>query len=93
MNSHNRSNEVFDLSLKHTLKNWVDRKEVPAGGRDQLLSAAAQQEISSPERKHSKLNFGWSFRFQGNLESLAVRPVYGYSIESIYSLKANMAIL
>ena len=93
MNSHKLSDDIFDLSLKHSLKNWADRKDIPAGGRDQLLAAAAQQEISTSKRKHSKFNFGWSFRLQGNWEGLAVRPVYGYSLESIYSLKANMAIL
>lgn len=93
MNSHRTSDDVFDLGLNHSLKNWVDRKSIPAGGRDQLLAAAAQQNISSSKRKHLKFNFGWSFRIQENWDGLIVRPVYGYTLESIYPLKANMAIL
>ena len=93
MNSHKHSDDIFDLSLNHSLKNWVDRKAIPTGGRDQLLAAAAQQEITPSKRKPSKFNLGWSFRIQGTWEGLTVRPVHGYTLESVYSLKANMAIL
>ena len=92
MNSHDQPDELIDLSLRHSLKNWAIHKENPAGGRDRLL-AAVQEEGSPPKRKRSKFNFGWSFRFSENQEAFNVRPFYGYALDSVYSLKSNMAIL
>jgi hypothetical protein len=91
MNSHNQPDDLIDLSLRHSLKNWAAHKEPPADGRDRLL-AAVQEAASLPDRKPSKFNFGWSFRFLVYQEALN-RPFYGYALESVYSLKANMAIL
>ena len=93
MNSHKKSDEVFDLSLNHTLKNWVDRKSSPKRGREQLLGMAVQQDVLPARPKALHLNIGWSFRFQTSLEALSSQPVYGFSMESAYSLRANMAIV
>lgn len=92
MNSHNQPDELIDLSLRHSLKNWAAHREPPVDGRARLL-AAVQAESYQPERKLSKFRFKWSFGFQGKQEVLNVRPIYSYTLESVYSLKANMAIL
>ena len=92
MNSHDQPDELIDLSLRHSLKNWAAHSELPADGRDRLL-AAVQEESHLPERKLSKFKFKWSFGFQANQEVLNVRPIYSYTLESVYSFKANMAIL
>jgi len=92
MNSHNQPDELVDLSLRHSLKNWAAYKALPADGRDRLL-AAVHQESSLPERKPSKFNFGWSFCFVFIQDTLNTRPFYGYALESVYLAKANMAIL
>lgn len=93
MNSRNLSDDVFDLSLDRSLKNWVDRKSLPANGRDKLLAAAAQQKISSPQRKRLRFTFVWPFRFDGAFEQLPIRPIYGYGFESIDLLRSRMAFL
>jgi hypothetical protein len=92
MNSHNQSDELMDLGLHHTLKNWAARQVLPTDGRDLLLKAVREKQLS-PERKLFKLNFGWSFRFVFTQEVLSIHPFNGYALESLYSLKANMAIL
>ena len=92
MNSHNQPDELVDLSLRHSLKNWATCKAPHGDGRDRLL-AAVQEESSQPKRKPLKFNFGWSFRFVFNQEVLSIHPFNGYALESVYSLKANMAIL
>ena len=92
MNSHNQPDDLIDLSLRHSLKNWTAQKDLPAGGRERLL-VAARQEIPLPKPKPSKFQFRWPFSFQGKQEVLNVRPIYSYTLESVYSLKANMAIL
>ena len=92
MNSHNPSDELIDLSLRHSLKNWTAHQAPPEDGRDRLLKAARQESLS-PQRKLPKFNLGWSFRFVFNQEVLSIHPFNGYALESVYSLKANMAIL
>ena len=93
MNSHNHPDGILDLSLSRGLKNWVDRKNAPTYGRGQLLAAAAQQTMLLPQQKPQKFNFGWSFRFQDNLEAFTIQSAYGCALESIYSLNARMAFL
>jgi hypothetical protein len=93
MNSHNRLDDVFDLSLRRSLKNWVDRKNLPANGRDKLLAAAAQQEMSLSQQKSAKFTFRWNFRFQENRDQLPIRPIYGYGFESMDLLRTRMAFL
>jgi hypothetical protein len=92
MNSHNQPDDLIDLSLRHSLKNWAAHKAPHADGRDRLL-AAVQEDGSPPKHRPSKFNFGWSFRFVFNQDTLNTRLFYRYTLESIYSLKTNMAIL
>ena len=92
MNSRNQPDEVIDLSLRHSLRNWAACQVPAADGRDRLLKAARKESLSS-KRKLPKFNFGWSFRFLFNQEVLSIHPFNGYALESVYSLKANMAIL
>jgi hypothetical protein len=92
MNSHNRPDQLIDLSLRHSLKNWAAQQAPPAGGRDRLLKAV-REDRSSPERKLFKFNFGWSFSFAFNQETINSQPLYSYALENVYSLKSNMAIL
>lgn len=93
MNSHKQRDEIFDISLRRSLKNFVARKNIPAQMRDQLLEAAAKQEISLVQRKYARFDFVWSFLFQRIPEGSPARSIYGFSIDSAYSLRANMAIL
>ena len=93
MNSRNPSDDVFDLSLDRSLKNWVDRKNPPANGRDKLLAAAAQQEMSSPQRKRAKFTLVWPFRFHVGTDQLPLRSIYGYGFEGVDLLRTRMAFL
>ncbi len=99
MNSRKQENGILDKSLNRLLKNWVNRKDLPTSGRKLLLAAAAQQEMSSSHILSSfrwilpKFSFGWTFRFQTSLDAFSARPVYGFSLESAYSLRANMGVL
>ena len=92
MNSHSQPDDLLDLSLRHSLKNWVTHKDPPADGRDRLL-AAAQAVTPTRKRKLPRLDFGWFFHLQGNQEEINIGPIYNYTLESVYSFKANMAIL
>jgi hypothetical protein len=92
MNSHSRPDDLIDLGLRHSLKNWANHKKPPSDCRDRLLEAA-REEAAQMKRKPSKFNFGWSFRFQSMQEAINIRPIYNYRLETVYSFKANMAIL
>ena len=48
--------DSMDLSLKHTLKNWVGRSQPPADGKSSLLNAAVQNNRAVPQQKVSKLS-------------------------------------
>ena len=93
MNSRNQSDDLFDLSLRHSLKNWAVHRDPPPGGRDRLLAAAREEVSTTPQQKSSKSYFGWFFRFQENQEVRNTRPIYNFALDSVYSLRANMAIL
>ena len=92
MNSHNPSDELIDLSLRHSLKNWAAQHVPSEDGRARLLKTVRQEDLS-PERKLFKFNFGWSYSFAFNQETINIRPLYCYALENVYSLKSNMAIL
>lgn len=89
MNSRNRPDDLLDLSLRHSLKNWTAHQEPPAEVREQLLSAAKQQKSTPKRSKPARLIFsGWSFQFQYNFNEMTIRAIYRYNLESVYALKA-----
>ena len=92
MNSHSHPDDLFDLSLRHSLKNWTAHKDPPSDVRERLLSAARQQKTTTKHSRPARLSFsGWSFQFQYNFNETALRSIYRYNLESVYALKA-MAI-
>lgn len=93
MNSHNHFEDVIDLSLERSLKNWVDRKTPPKDLRAQLLAEAACSKPLPKRRRTISFARGWSLLCQGNQQTLVLQPLYGYTfIESVFSLKASMAV-
>ena len=92
MNSHNQSNGIFDLSLNHTLKNWVDRKKAPAGGRDRLLAAALQQTNSPKSENSIKQALDRLFYSKGTLSERSVFPGYSYALDIIYVNRVIMTV-
>ena len=94
MNSRNLTDDVFDLSLDRSLKNWVDSKNPPADGRAKLLKAAAvQQKRSFSPVKLLKINFNWFFNLNENRSEHQIRPVDNYVFEQMDFLKTTMAFL
>lgn len=92
MKPHHPADDSLDLRLRHSLKNWANHKDPPKDGRDRLL-AAAQREKSTRRHRPVRFNFAWFFRLQENSRSIDIRPITGYTLENIYSLQVNMAIL
>jgi hypothetical protein len=57
MSSHKKMDEgIFDLSLRHSLKNWVMRSQPPVDGKSRLLKAAMQTSRRSSNHKISKIS-------------------------------------
>ena len=93
MNSHNHFDDVIDLSLERSLKNWVDGKTPPTDLRAQLLAEAARSKPIRKRRRTVSFVRGWSLLSQGNQQAFVLQPLYGYTfIESVFSLKASMAV-
>jgi hypothetical protein len=92
MNSHNQSDGVFDLSLNRTLKNWVARKNIPAGGREQLLAAAIQQNISPKSDNSIKQALDRLFHSKATLSEKSVFPGYGYALDTVFVIRATMTV-
>ena len=93
MNSRNLTDDVFDLSLDRSLKNWVDRKNPPADGRAKLLKAAAQQKRSFFREKLQKINFEWFFSLNEIRCEYQIRPIDNYLFEQMDFMKTTMAFL
>ena len=93
MNSRNLTDDVFDLSLDRSLKNWVDLKEPPADGRAKLLKVAVQQEISFPRVKLPKINFEWFLNMNEIRCEHQIRPIDIYLFEQMDFLKTTMSFL
>jgi hypothetical protein len=92
MNSHNHPDDLLDVSLRHSLKNWTVHKEPPSGIREQLLAAAKHKKITTKPSKSIRWGLsGWSFQFQYTFNEVSFRTIYQYNMEALYSLKA-MAI-
>jgi hypothetical protein len=69
--------DTLDLSLKHTLKNWTNRKHPPEDGKSRLLKSALR--VSRP--KESKLSVLISMTLHENfvgiyLDSFKNSPYY-----------------
>ena len=68
MSSRNHSEDLMDIGLRHTFKNWVARKEAPAQGRERLIAAAVWQNAqpkpsnSINQRLRKNLSFGRCFK-------------------------------
>jgi len=89
MNSHNHPDDLLDLSLRHSLKNWTAHKSPPSEIREQLLATARQQKEAVKRPKPARFSFsGWSFQFQYNFNEMTLRSIYRYNLESVYTLKA-----
>ena len=93
MNSHNLTDDVFDLSLDRSLKNWVDRKKPPADGRAQLLKAAVQQEKSLHRGKSLRFSFAWLFNLNEIRCEYQIRPIDNYVFEQMDFMKTTLAFL
>jgi len=93
MSSRNHPEDLLNIRLQHTLKNWAAHTEVPKGGREKLLDAARKQQILTPKprRKTFKLNFDWSY-YNGNLREVAVHSLYGYALDAI-TFKTSLAMV
>jgi hypothetical protein len=48
--------DILDLSLKHTLKNWVNRGKPPVDGKARLLNSAARIPQQTSHEKTSRLS-------------------------------------
>ena len=93
MNSRNQTDDVFDLSLDRSLKNWVDRKNPPVDGRAKLLKAAEQQKRSFSRVKLLKINFDWFSNLSEIRCERQIRPIDNYLFEQMDFLKTTMAFL
>jgi hypothetical protein len=93
MNSRNLTDDVFDLSLDRSLKNWVVRKNPPADGRAKLLKAAVQQERPFPRVKLRKINFEWFFNLNEIRCEHQIRPIDNHLFEQMDFLTTTMAFL
>ena len=93
MNSRNLTDDVFDLSLDRSLKNWVDRKNPPADGRSKLLKAAVQQEKSHHRGKSLRISFAWLFNLNEIRCEYQIRPTDNYVFEQLDFMKTTMAFL
>ena len=47
--------DTLDLSLKHTLKNWINRSQPPTEGKARLLTSAMQSSKQLSRTKTSKI--------------------------------------
>ena len=92
MSLRNRSEELLDIRLQHTLKNWVARKDVPKGGRDQLLAAATRQKEQEFSEQLIKQRLTRLFNSNITLSERSVFPGYVSALDSVYAIKASMTI-
>ena len=46
---------ILDISLRHTLRNWVGRSKPPADGKNRLLKAACEMSRETSKSKVSKI--------------------------------------
>ncbi len=92
MNSRNHPDDLLDVRLKHTLKNWVARKEAPDQIREQLLAAAYQQKTFPQSRTSVRQNLDRWFNSKTILSEQSVFPGYGYALDTIFVIRASMTV-
>lgn len=73
--------DSIDLSIKHTLKNWVGASQPPADGKSRLLKAASQPNRAVTHPKVSILSGLISMRLNDHfnhlyLERCKETPIY-----------------
>lgn len=73
--------DILDLSLKHTLKNWVSRSKPPVDGKSRLLNLAAGSPLRVSPSKVSKISILISMTLNDNfiqiyLDSFKQTPYY-----------------
>lgn len=98
MSSHRKTDvDLVDLSLRHTLKNWVGRSQPPVDGKSRLINAAFQTRRDFSRKKLSKISGLISMSRQENfievyLVSFKISPFYSLQPGSIglnYSHSVN----
>ena len=92
MSSRNHSEDLTDIGLRHTFKNWVARKEAPAQGRERLLVAAVWQNTQPKPCNSINQRLEKIFRSAGVLSERSVYPCYGYALDSVYIVRASKTI-
>jgi hypothetical protein len=92
MNSRNHSDDLLDIRLKHTLKNWVARKEAPEESREQLLVAALQQNAFPKSNNSIKQGLDRLFHSKTTLSERSVFPGYGYALDTVFVIRASMTV-
>ena len=92
MSLHSHPDDLTDLSLRRSLKNWTNHSSPPPDSRRRLL-AAAQKEKSRFQPKRLKLIFGWFFYSQAIHHEYQVRSITNYEFEYIDFLKTSMVFL
>ena len=92
MSSRNRSEELLDIRLQHTLKNWVAQKNAPNMGREQLLAAASQQKEQQYLEHIIKRRLERLFHSTTTLSERSVFPGYVSALDSVYAIKASMTV-
>jgi hypothetical protein len=92
MSLRNRSEELLDIRLQHTLKNWAAHKEIPGDHREQLLALAAQQNAQQDSENFLKLKIYRLFHSKTNLSERSVFPGYVSALDSVYAIKSSMTV-
>jgi len=92
MSSRNHLEVLSDIGLRHTLKNWVARKDAPTQGRERLLVAAVKQNVQPKPRNSINLRLERIFRSAGAISERSVNPSYGYALDSVYIFNASKIV-
>lgn len=92
MSSRNQLENLSDIGLRHTFKNWIASKAVPTQGRERLLAAAVWQNAQPKPRDSINQRLEKIFRSAGVLSERSVYPCYGYALDSVYIIRASKTV-
>jgi hypothetical protein len=92
MSTRNDFDDLLDLSLRHSLKNLVARQSPPESGRERLLEAAAEQDVSSRQYNEKQRWLCVSFRFYNGPQEKKTMPGYGDLLDAVSILKSSMLV-